>query len=50
MLSELLPPRSAVMKAMGHRDIKTTMIYVEVAKLHIQEVADPYRIPLPHYR
>ena len=26
----------AIQKAMGHKDIKTTMIYVDVAKPHIQ--------------
>ena len=38
----------AIQKAMGHKDIKTTMIYVDVAKPHIQEqVAKLDRIPLP---
>jgi site-specific recombinase XerD len=38
----------AIMKAMGHADIKTTMIYVDVAKPHIPEqVAKLDRIPLP---
>ena len=33
---------------MGHKDIKTTMIYVDIAKPHIQEqVAKLDRIPLP---
>ena len=27
----------AIQKAMGHKDIKTTSIYVDVAKPHIQE-------------
>jgi integrase len=27
----------AIQKAMGHTDIKTTMIYVDIAKPHIQE-------------
>jgi len=38
----------AIQKAMGHKDIKTTMIYVEVAKPHIQEqVAKLDRILVP---
>jgi hypothetical protein len=36
------------MKAMGHTDIKTTMIYVDVAKPHIQEQMEKLnRIPVP---
>ena len=27
----------SIQKAMGHKDIKTTMIYVDVAKPHIRE-------------
>jgi hypothetical protein len=33
---------------MGHADIKTTMIYVDVAKPHIQEQVEKLnRIPVP---
>jgi integrase len=31
----------AIMKAMGHADIKTTMIYVSLGKSHIREQVDP---------
>jgi hypothetical protein len=38
----------AIRKAMGHKDIKRTRVYVDVAKPHIQEqVAKLDRIPLP---
>ena len=38
----------AIQKAMGHKDIKTTMIYVDVAKPHIQEQMEKLnRIELP---
>lgn len=38
----------AIQKAMGHKDIKTTMIYVDVAKPHIQEQVEKLnRIPVP---
>ena len=38
----------AIQKAMGHKDIKTTMIYVDIAKPHIQEqVAKLNRIAIP---
>jgi len=30
----------AIMKAMGHTDIKTTMIYVSLGKSHIREQVD----------
>jgi len=37
-----------IQKAMGNKDFKTTMIYVDVAKPHIQEqLAKLDRIPLP---
>ena len=38
----------AIQKAMGHKDINTTMIDVDIAKPHIQEQVDKLdRIPLP---
>jgi len=38
----------AIQKAMGHKDIKTTMIYVDVAKPHIQEQIEKLNsIPVP---
>jgi integrase len=38
----------AIMKAMGHADIKTTMIYVSLGKSHIREQVEKLdRIPLP---
>jgi integrase len=38
----------AIQKAMGHKDIKTTMIYVDIAKPHIQEQMEKLnRIPVP---
>ncbi len=38
----------AIQKAMGHKDIKTTMIYVDIAKPHIQEQVEKLnRIPIP---
>ncbi len=38
----------AIQKAMGHKDIKTTMIYVDIAKPHIQEqVAKLNKIAIP---
>jgi site-specific recombinase XerD len=30
----------AIQKAMGHKDIKTTMIYVSLGKSHIREQVD----------
>jgi len=33
----MLPIPFAIMKAMGHTDIKTTMIYVSLGKSHIRE-------------
>lgn len=38
----------AIMKALGHADIKTTMIYVDVAKPHIREQVEKLdRIVVP---
>jgi site-specific recombinase XerD len=38
----------AIQKAMGHKDIKTTMIYVDVAKPHIREQVEKLdRIMVP---
>ncbi len=38
----------AIQKAMGHKDIKTTMIYVDIAKPHIQEqIAKLNKIAIP---
>jgi integrase len=39
----------AIMKAMGHTDIKTTMIYVSLGKSHIREQVEKLngiRVPL----
>jgi integrase len=33
----MVPIPTAIMKAMGHTDIKTTMIYVSLVKSHIRE-------------
>lgn len=39
---------SAIMKAMGHADIKTTMLYVSLGKSHIKEqVEKPNGIKVP---
>jgi len=39
----------AIMKAMGHSDIKTTMIYVSLGKSHIREQVEKLNAicPLP---
>ena len=38
----------AIMKAMGHTDIKTTMIYVSLGKSHIREQVEKLNcIPIP---
>ena len=43
----------AIQKAMGHKDIKTTMIYVDVARPHIREQVeklDKISVPPPPQR
>jgi site-specific recombinase XerD len=35
----------AIMKAMGHADIKTTMIYVSLGKSHIREQVERLTTP-----
>jgi len=43
----------AIMKAMGHADMKTTMIYVDVGKPHIREQVeklDRIMVPRPQNR
>lgn len=38
----------AIQKAIGHKDIKRTMIYVDIAKPHIEEQVEKLnRIPIP---
>jgi site-specific recombinase XerD len=43
-------PFAIIMKAMGHTDIKTTMIYVSLGKSHIREQVEKLNgihLPIP---